>query len=149
MLAHAGCGSLGWMNPVDLLVWNAAAQIAFSCLLGWVMLVPLQPWGKALRRPAVGPALRAAHLDWLMLSFMQFGAAFLLSRNPLPAADWIAPLLMFGGWANPIPYLLRAFGINAFVFGGGPAQRISAAISGLSSVAITTCWVVMLAQGLL
>lgn len=141
--------SLARMNPVDLLAWNAAAQIAFSCLLGWVMLIPLQPWGKALRRPAVGPALRAAHLDWLMLAFMQAAAAFLLSRDPLPAADWIARLLIFGGWVNPIPYLLRAFGINAFVFAGGPAQRLSAAISGVSSVAITAAWVMALVQGLL
>lgn len=40
-------------------------------------------------------------------------------------------------------YLLRGFGINAFVLAGDTIQRIAAAIGGLSVLAILTAWSVL------
>mgnify|MGYP006144296685 CR=1 FL=1 len=52
-------------------------------------------------------------------------------------------LLMFGGWTNALPYLLRGFGINAFVMGGNALQRVSAGMAGLSVLAIIIAWAVL------
>ncbi len=55
-------------------------------------------------------SLRATHLDWLMLGFMQWGAAFMMSRWPETASPWTACLLVFGGWtdASPPPFAASA-----------------------------------------
>jgi hypothetical protein len=131
-------------DPATLLAFNASLQILVSCLLGWLMLVPMQPWGRALRPRTNAKALLAAHLDWLMLAFMQFGASFIFSRWPAAAGTTAAWMLVFGGWVNPVPYLLRGFGIDAFVFAGPPVQRASAFVSGVSAVSITAAWVMIL-----
>ncbi|MBK7859450.1 MAG: hypothetical protein IPJ65_12665 [Archangiaceae bacterium] len=137
------------MAPPELLSFNAAAQIAFSSLLGWAMLVPMQPWGARFApRAALRPALRSAHLDWLMLAFMQFGAAYLLDRWPVTHAPAVAALLVFGGWLNPVPYVMRGFGVDAFSFSGGWKQKLSAGLSGISSLAITAAWLLVLAERL-
>ena len=52
-------------------------------------------------------------------------------------------LLVFGGWTNALPYLLRGFGINAFVMGGNAVQRISAGIAGISVLAIIVAWTIL------
>jgi hypothetical protein len=44
------------------LAFNASLQIVFSSSLGFVMLVPMQPWGRRLRLPVDRKALLAAHL---------------------------------------------------------------------------------------
>jgi hypothetical protein len=77
---------------------------------------------------------------------MQWGAAFIISRWPSSAAPWIAVLLVFGGWTNALPYLLRGFGVNAFVMAGGTLQRVAAGIAGLSVLAILAAWVAILAR---
>jgi hypothetical protein len=135
-------------DPVALLTLNAAAQVLVASLLGWLMLLPMQPWGAALKRQDL-KALRSTHLDWLMLAFMQWGAAFVMTSFPQTALPYVAWLLVFGGWTNVLPYLLRGFGINAFVFAGPPKQVVSAAISGLSSLAITAAWAMLLSKALL
>jgi hypothetical protein len=111
-------------------------QIAFSVALGWVMLVPRQPWGRALA-PLLSKDFTAAHLDWFMLSFMQLGAFAALVSTGTPGEPWVAVCLIIGGWLNPVPYVLRAFGLNAFQLGGRPSQRIA----GVSSLLISAGWV--------
>jgi hypothetical protein len=128
------------MTPEQLLAGNGAAQIAFSSLMGWLMLVPRQPWGKRFTQLR-SRDFTAAHLDWLMLAFMQLGASYLMTRHGFAHARWIAYALVFGGWVNPVPYVLRAFGINAFSLSGDAKQRASAALSGLSSLLITGAWI--------
>lgn len=133
------------MGPSWLLSLSASLQIAFSSILGFVMLIPMQPWGKALRLPVDPKALVAAHLDWIMLAFMQFGAAFVVARWPIASAETAAWLLVFGGWLNPVPYILRGVGINAFAFAGGVKQRVSASIAGSSALAILVAWLIVAA----
>jgi hypothetical protein len=128
------------MAPEQLLAVNAAAQIAFSCLLGWLMLIPRQPWGKRLS-PLRSRDFTAAHLDWLMLAFMQLGASYLMTRHGFTHARGIAYALVFGGWVNPVPYVLRAFGVNAFSLSGGAKQLAGAALAGVSSLLITAAWI--------
>lgn len=134
------------MRETWLLALNAALQIIVSSSLGFAMLLPMQPWGRRIRLPADRKSLLAAHLDWLMLAFMQLGAAFILGRWSLPSRAIIAWLLIFGGWMNPVPYLLRGMGIDAFVFGGGPKQKIAATVSGTSALAILVGWIVLAVQ---
>jgi hypothetical protein len=131
-------------DPSTLLAFNAGLQILVSSLLGVGMLVPMQPWGRALRARVQAKALLAAHLDWLMLAFMQFGASFIFTRWPATASGEAAWMLVFGGWVNPLPYLLRGFGIDAFVLAGPPVQRTAAAVAGVSVAAIIAAWVLIL-----
>jgi hypothetical protein len=131
-------------EPAELLAYNGGLQILTSSLFGVLMLVPMQPWGRALRGRIGAKALLAAHLDWLMLAFMQLGASFIFTRWPATAdlrAGW---MLVFGGWVNPLPYLVRGFGIDAFVFAGPPVQRVAATIAGISVAAIIAAWVMIL-----
>jgi hypothetical protein len=130
-------------DPTALLAFNAALQILVSSVLGVLMLVPMQPWGRALRGRVNAKALLATHLDWLMLAFMQLGAAFLFARWPVTARPGVAWMLVFGGWVNPLPYLVRGFGIDAFVFAGPPVQRAAALVAAVSVAAIVTAWVLI------
>lgn len=131
-------------DPVLILVANGSAQILVSSLLGVFMLIPQQPWARG--RPRFNAkALLAVHLDLLMLAFMQFAAAFVLSRWLFVYGPAIAWLLVFGGWVNPSPYLFRGFGINAFVLGGPWPQRLAAGLGGVSVLAILTAWTMILA----
>jgi hypothetical protein len=131
------------MDPVHLLACNAALQLLVSSLLGTLMLIPLQPWGKKVAARMNMKSLLATHIDWYMLAFMQWGAAFIMGRWPSTANLHLAMLLVFGGWTNALPYLLRSFGINAFVMGGNTLQRISAGIAGSSVLAIIIAWSVL------
>ncbi len=131
-------------DPVFALACNGAAQVLVSSLLGTFMLIPLQPWGRKLAGRVNMKSLLATHLDWYMLAFMQWGASFMMARWPTTQSMPVAALLVFGGWANPLPYLLRGFGINAFVMGGGAMQRAAATFAGLSVLAILTAWSMLL-----
>ena len=131
------------MTSVQLLACNAALQVLVSSVLGTLMLIPLQPWGKKVAARINMKSLVATHLDWYMLAFMQFGAAFIMDRWPTTASQLIAMLLVFGGWTNALPYLLRGFGINAFVMGGNSLQSVSAGIAGMSVLAIIVAWAVL------
>jgi hypothetical protein len=66
-----------------VLLKNAAAQILVASLLGWWMLVPLQPWGKRFAGLISGKGLLAAHLDWILLALTQGLAAAINHFQPL------------------------------------------------------------------
>lgn len=127
-----------------LLAANAGAQILFAVLLGWAMLLPTRSTsnGQAVDHRQ----LRAAYLDWIMLGLSQTAAALIIAEAQLRQVAAPAILLIAGGWLNPLPYVLRAFGIDAFRFAGSPKQRASAALDGLSSVALTIGWVLLLIE---
>ena len=132
------------IDPTALLAYNAGLQIFVSSLLGSLMLIPMQPWGKRLRPHIDFKALLSTHLDWLMLAFMQGVATFIFVHWPETKSRGVAIALVFGGWTNPVSYLLRGFGVNAFAFAGPPVQRVSAAIVGLSAACIITAWATIL-----
>lgn len=134
-------------DPVHLLMVSASAQMTFVCLLGWVMLVPRQFGTAAGALRALSKRdFTAAHVDWVLLALAQLGAALLLTQHPIPHARWVAAALVFGGWLNPVPYVLRAFGVNAFRFGGDRWQRLSAALAGTSSLALTGAWLTLFVE---
>jgi hypothetical protein len=140
------------MDCARVLLLNAGLQVFASSVLGFVMLLPMQPWAPAaLRRLPPAKALLPVHLDLYMLAFMQALAALAMIHVGVPGGAGVATaLLVFGGWVNPLPYLLRIFKINAFVFGpgGGAAQWISAGVAGLSSAGIVLAWGILLASWL-
>ena len=131
-------------RTASVLMLNASMQILVSTILGFVMLVPMQPWGKDIKPflPTMH-AMLAVHIDWYMLAFMEFACALIFITHPSITSWGIARLLMFGGWVNVIPYVLRDMGVNAFVFGGSPVQIISASIAGISSLSICIGWVLI------
>lgn len=127
------------------LVANAVTQFAVSSLLGFAMLLPRQPWFRyqwSIRQKE----LLAAHLDWIMLGLVQGVAAVALGMIQYPGVAWqraVVGLLLFGGWINPVPYLLRGMGIDAFVLAGSRVQRLSALLSGTSSMALLVAFVML------
>ncbi len=123
-----------------LLLKNAAAQVLVASLLGWWMLVPLQPWGKRFAGLVSGKALLAAHLDWILLALMQGLAAVIHHFHPLEAEGPLTGALIAGGWLNAVPYLFRGVGVDAFVFAGSVRQRLATTLSGVSSFALTAAW---------
>jgi len=131
-------------DPVWLLAFNGALQVFVSSLLGSLMLIPMQPWGRGLAEKVDMRSLLSAHLDWYMLAFMQWGAGWLMHQWPSTQSTVAAWLLVFGGWTNALPYLLRGFDINAFAFAGDMKQRGFAAISGMSALSILIAWAVLL-----
>jgi hypothetical protein len=132
------------IDPTTLLAYNAGLQIFVSSLLGALMLIPMQPWGKSLRPKIDMRALLATHLDWLMLAFMQGVAAFIFVHWPETKSRNVAIALVFGGWTNPVSYLFRGFGVNAFAFAGPPLQRAAATLVGASAAAIIAAWAIIL-----
>ena len=135
------------MEPLEaarLLVFSAGAAILFSSLMGFAMLAPLQPWGAKLMKGLSYKQIGAAHLDWIMLGLMQGLGAGVIAAFSLNLSIWPVAALIAGGWLNPLPYLFRGFGLNAFVFGGGAMQRAAATLGLLSSLAIVFAWSVIL-----
>jgi hypothetical protein len=128
------------MNPVKLLLFNATLQIFVSSVLGVLLLIPMQPWGKAFLRNVKNLSdVRSTHIDWLLLAFLQFGIALALSVWPVTRSGIIAILLVFSGWMNAVPYLVRGFwGINAFAFSGSGRQRFFAALGFISVLSLLT-----------
>jgi hypothetical protein len=75
------------LDATRLLVFSGGLSILFASLLGAVMLIPMQPWGKALLKQVNFKQLLAAHLDWVMLGLMQglaggLIAVFALAPSP-------------------------------------------------------------------
>lgn len=132
------------MSPSEWLLRNAVLQVAFSIFLGWLMLLPRQKRGGGKLAVMLTKDFTAAHLDWLMLAFMQFGAAYVVATHEIPYSSVMVAGLIFGGWANPLSYVFRAFGVNGFAMGGNLTQRIAASIGAASSSAITVSWVLIL-----
>ena len=121
------------MSIAKLLVANALVQITFSALLGSYLLHRIH-----MRNERAGSRdLVAAHVDWIMLALVEAvvagGIVLFEVEARVPAL-----LVVVGGWLNPVPYLARGFGINAFVLAGGPVQRTLAAIGASSVLVLTT-----------
>lgn len=123
------------------LVLSGSGAMFFACLLGVVMLVPMQRSGQ---RPTARGAITSAHLDWIMLGLMEGLAAGLCVLFELQPPAWVIVAMIFGAWANPLPYLFRAFGVDAFRFAGGPVQRLGASLGALSSLALIGSWTALL-----
>jgi hypothetical protein len=132
------------MTPPEWLARSAVLQVGWSIVLGWAMLLPHQAWGAPFRRLRHRD-VTAAHVDWVVLALLELGASYLLSLRPVPHASLAAVLLVYGGWMNPVPYFLRAFGVNAFSFSGSAVDRFSAAVAASSVVAITLGWYAIVA----
>jgi hypothetical protein len=122
------------------LLKNAAAQILVASLLGWWMLVPLQPWGKRFAGLISAKALLAAHLDWILLALTQGLAAAINHFHPLESQALLTGALIAGGWLNALPYLFRGVGVDAFVFDGPLRQRLATTLSGASALVLTVAW---------
>jgi len=132
-------------GPITWLLVSAAAEMLVASLLGYAMLIPMQPWGQRLRARWPPPrVLMSIHLDLAMLSLMQFGAAAGLHALPGPRDGLAAALLVVAGWLNVAPYLWRAAGVNAFVLAGGALQRAAALLSLLGTLALTAGWLMLL-----
>jgi hypothetical protein len=108
------------------------------------MLVPMQPWGRKWAKGLNFRQLGAAHLDWIMLGLMQAMAAGLIVAFALSPAPWVVWAIIIGGWLNPLPYVFRAFGIDAFAMAGGPLQRFASGLGAVSSTLILVGWAVLL-----
>ena len=128
------------MEILRLLTFSGSFAILVSCLLGFAMLIPLQPWGRKAAQSFNFRQVRAAHLDWIMLGLMQGLAGALIWAYSLQPAAFLVWAMIFGSWVNPLSYLFRAFGINAFAFDGGALQRAAAALGGISSTALFLAW---------
>jgi hypothetical protein len=132
------------MEATRLLIFSGGLSILFASLLGTVMLIPLQPWGKGAFKGVNFKQLLAAHLDWVMLGLMQGLAGGLIAVFALAPSPWTVWLMVLGGWLNPLPYLFRAFGINAFALTGSLTQRLAASLGGLSATMIIVAWTILL-----
>lgn len=133
-------------GPARWLLMSAALEILASSLLGYVMLIPMQPWGKALRdRWPPARVLMSVHLDLIMLALMQAAAALGTYVLPNKHDSTVAWLLIASGWLNVTPYAWRAAGVNAFAFAGGFVQRFAASLSFAGTIALTTGWILLIA----
>ena len=128
------------LDATRLLVFSGAAAMLFSSLLGFAMLVPMQPWGAQLLKGVNLKQVGAAHLDWIMLGLMQGLAAGVVAAFALSPPDTAVWAMIAGGWMNPIPYIFRAFGVNAFAFGGGPLQWFAASLGAVSVTFVLYAW---------
>jgi hypothetical protein len=132
--------------PARWLLVSTALEILASSLLGYIMLIPMQPWGKALRERWPAPrALMSVHLDLITLALMQGAAAAGTYAFPNPHDRTAAWLLISSGWLNVTPYAWRLVGVNAFAFTGPAVQRFAASLSFLGTVALTTGWILLIA----
>jgi hypothetical protein len=136
--------NLEQVEATRLLIFSGGLSILFAALLGSVMLIPLQPWGKAAFKGVNFKQLLAAHLDWVMLGLMQGLAGGLIAVFGLEPSALVVWTMVLGGWLNPLPYLFRAFGINAFVLGGSLTQRLAASLGGISATMIIVAWAILL-----
>jgi len=133
------------MDPVRLLIVSGALLMLFTSLVGVVLLVPLQPWAKKSRfwKRFPAKAVLSAHVDWVVLSLMQFAAALGISQLGAPAL-WPAWALVYGGWLNATAYVFRGVGIDAFVFAGPLRQRAVVGLMATSVLAILAGWTALI-----
>ena len=131
------------IEPGRLLVTNALLQITFSAWFGVWLLYRLHV---AARRNGARD-LVAAHVDWIVLGLMQVAVAYGLERLRLDVAALPAILIAIAGWLNPVPYLARGVGVNAFQYGGSVAQRVLALLGAASVISLVAglSWVTVAA----
>jgi hypothetical protein len=133
-------------EPARWLLVSGGLEIIVSSLLGYAMLLPMQPWGAGLRaRMPPTRALLSVHLDLIMLALMQFAAGLAMKWVPGARDRWAAVLLIASGWLNTTPYIWRMAGVDAFALAGGPLQRVAATISLLSTLALLSGWILLVA----
>jgi hypothetical protein len=122
------------------LIWSGTLELLVSSVLGFLLLIPMQPWGKNFFRGVKNPQdLRSTHIDWLLLAFLQFAVAFGLSVMPIGNQTLVISLTMFGAWMNATPYLIRGvWGINAFSLSGDWKQVCSASLALVSVASLLT-----------
>jgi len=131
--------------PAHLLFVSAAFEMVASCLLGFVMLIPMQPWARGLcERWPPARALMSVHLDLVMLALMQAAAGAAVTAMPGNHDRLAALLLVTSGWLNVTPYAWRLVGVNAFALTGGPLQLFATSTSFVSTLALTGGWIVLL-----
>jgi hypothetical protein len=129
------------LDSAKFLALSGSISIFFSAWIGVLMLFPRKPKAETGETSGVNfKQIGAAHIDWILLGLMQGLAGLLIFLFKVTPASYVLWLMAFGAWFNPLPYVFRAFGINAFVFAGPPTQRIAAAMGGLSSTAILLGW---------
>ncbi|MBL1430583.1 MAG: hypothetical protein COA60_003555 [Robiginitomaculum sp.] len=131
-------------ESAKLLLFSGGAAILFSSLLGVLMLMPLQAHEPKKKAGVNFKHIGAAHLDWIILGLMQGLAGALIWVFALDVSLMVLGLMIFGGWINPLAYVFKAFGVNAFQFSGGAVQQFAAALGGLSSLAIIVAWTLIL-----
>jgi len=132
-------------SPQQLLFASAALEFIVSCLLGFAMLIPMQPWARGLReRWPAARALMSVHLDLVMLALMQAAAGAGVYALPGNHDRVVAWLLVASGWLNVTPYAWRLVGVNAFALTGGPLQRFAASTSLVGTLALTGGWITLL-----
>src|SRR5580765_2120644 len=123
--------------PARWLLVSTALEILASSLLGYIMLIPMQPWGKALRGRWPAPrALMSVHLDLITLALMQGAAGVGIRLIPTSHDRTASILLITSGWLNVTPYAWRLAGVNAFALAGSALQK---------GAALTGGWVALLA----
>jgi hypothetical protein len=133
-------------EPTRWLLVSGGLEIIVSSLLGYVMLLPMQPWGAGLRaRMPPARALLGVHLDLLMLALSQFAAGLAMKVLPSARDHWSAVLLIDSGCLNVTPYIWRMAGVDAFALAGGALQRVAATISLASTLALLAGWVMLVA----
>ncbi len=129
------------LDSAKFLALSGSISIFFSAWIGVLMLFPRKPKADSEKTSGVNfKQIGAAHIDWILLGLMQGLAGLLILLFAVTPAPYVLWLMAFGAWFNPLPYVFRAFGVNAFVFAGGPLQRTAAAMGGLSSTAILLGW---------
>lgn len=131
-------------HAASLLYFSGAAAILFSSAIGFAMLVPLQRRGQQLVKGLNFKQFGAAHLDWIMLGLMQGLAGAIVAHFALAPPAVTIWAMIFGAWINPLSYVFRGFGINAFAFEGGLVQRTAALLGLGSSLAIVYAWIAIL-----
>ena len=129
------------LESAKFLALSGSISIFFSTWIGVAMLFPRPPAPESKEASGVNyKQIGAAHLDWIMLGLMQGLAGILIWLYAITLSPYVLWLMAFGAWFNPLPYVFRAFGVNAFVFAGGPLQRCAAALGTFSSTAIVVSW---------
>lgn len=134
------------MRPTDLLLSSFLLQILFTTILGWLMLLPHQPWAKdnALAKKLRSTHVTSAHVDWVILALLQLGAAVVLERVRVPNAAVVARCLVYSGWAAPLTYVFKAWGVNGFRFDGRlTIDSLVGLVGFTATTAHTYAWVVL------
>jgi hypothetical protein len=125
------------MLSAKWLVTSGCLAIFGSSLFGLLLLTP------SVRNPENATRLKQlgkAHIDWIILGLMSAAAGILVWLHDLNVHAAFIMLILFGAWTNPLPYVFRAYGIDAFRFAGGVGQRSAAGFGAVSVAAVLVGW---------
>jgi len=99
------------------------------------MIIPHQSWTRGWLKSLRSHHVAAAHVDWVLLSLVKFGAAYLLTLRPVPNGEVVARLIDFSGWVAPTTYFMKTWGVNGFNLDG---KKFVDTVVGLAGFAATT-----------